>query len=81
MDKKSMNHYKHLLEHHRERHQDIIDDMETLSLGENEHHGSSELSSYDNHPAEIASELFDIEHQMGLKYSLSVYIYEEHYLW
>lgn len=38
MDKKSMNHYKHLLEHHRERHQDIIDDMETLSLGENEHH-------------------------------------------
>ena len=67
MDKKEMNHYKHLLTHHKESHEDIIDDMETLSLGDNGAHGSSELSNYDNHPAEIASELFDVEHQMGLK--------------
>ncbi len=67
MEAKNMNHYNHLLKQHKENREDIIDDMETLSLGENDNHGSSELSSYDNHPAEIASELFDREHQMGLK--------------
>lgn len=67
MEAKKMNHYKHLLKQHKEYREDIIDDMETLSLGDNDNHGSSELSSYDNHPAEIASELFDVEHQMGLK--------------
>lgn len=67
MEKKNLNHYKHLLDHHKESHGDIIDDMETLTLGDNDNHESSELSNYDNHPAEIASELFDVEHQMGLK--------------
>lgn len=67
MDTKMMNHFRYLLEQHRERHEDIVDDMETLTLGENDNHGSSELSAYDNHPAEVASELFDREHQMGLK--------------
>ncbi len=67
MDAKKMNHYKYLLQQHKENREDIIDDMETLSLGDNDNHASSELSSYDNHPAEIASELFDKEHQMALK--------------
>lgn len=67
MEAKNINHYNHLLKQHKENRKDIIDDMETLTLGENDNHGSSELSSYDNHPAEIASELFDREHQMGLK--------------
>lgn len=67
MEAEKMNHYKHLLQQHKENREDIIDDMETLSLADNDNHGSSELSNYDNHPAEIASELFDIEHQMGLK--------------
>lgn len=67
MDAKRLNHYKYLLLQHKESHEDIVDDMETLSLGENDAPGESELSSYDNHPAEIASELFDVEHQLGLK--------------
>lgn len=67
MEAKRMNHFKYLLLQHKENHEDIVDDMETLSLGGNDNHGSSELSSYDNHPAEIASELFDVEHQIGLK--------------
>lgn len=67
MEAEKMNHYKHLLQQHKENREDIIDDMETLSLADNDNHGSSELSNYDNHPAEIASELFDKEHQMGLK--------------
>lgn len=67
MDTKKTNHYKHLLDHHEEQHMGILDDMENLTLGENDNNNSSELSNYDNHPAEIASELFDVEHQMALK--------------
>lgn len=67
MEKKDMNHYKYLLHQHKEAHEDVIDDMETLTLGDNDNNASSELSNYDNHPAEIASELYDIEHRMGLK--------------
>lgn len=67
MDRKKLNHYKHLLEQHKERHQDILDDMENLSLGENDNNNTSDLSNYDNHPAEIASDLFDVEQQIGLK--------------
>ena len=57
MEAEKMNHYKHLLQQHKENREDIIDDMETLSLADNDNHGSSELSNYDNHPAEIASEI------------------------
>lgn len=67
MDAKRMNHYKYLLLQHKESHEDIVDDMETLTLGENDTPGTGELSSYDNHPAEIASELFAVEHQTGLR--------------
>ena len=67
MDVRKNNHFRHLLKQHKENREDILDDMENLRLGENDNNESSELSSYDNHPAEIASELFDIEHQMALK--------------
>ena len=67
MDVRKNNHFRHLLKQHKENREDILDDMENLRLGENDNNESSELSNYDNHPAEIASELFDIEHQMALK--------------
>ncbi|MGI6085455.1 MAG: TraR/DksA C4-type zinc finger protein [Acetivibrionales bacterium] len=67
MDTKQNNHYRHLLNQHKENHSDILDDMETLRLGENDNNDTGELSGYDNHPAEIASELYDIEHQIALK--------------
>ncbi len=67
MERKDLNHFKHLLDQHKERHMEILDDMENLTLGENDNNHTTELSNYDNHPAEIASELFDVEHQMGLK--------------
>lgn len=67
MEKKNTQHYKHLLDQHKEYHEDIVDDMENLTLGENDNNNLSELSNYDNHPSEIASELFDVEMQMGLK--------------
>ena len=67
MKKSKMNHYKFLLDHHKEEHEEVIDDMENLSIGEYDNFHTEELSNYDNHPAEIASELFDMEHYMALK--------------
>ena len=67
MDVRENNHYRHLLNQHKENREDILDDMENLKLGENDNNENSELSNYDNHPAELASELYDIEHQMALK--------------
>ena len=67
MEEKNVNHYRHLLEQHKEHHTEILDDMENLSLGDNDNNETTDLSNYDNHPAEIASELFDKEHQLGLK--------------
>ena len=67
MDERKNNHFRHLLRHHKENREDILDDMENLRLGDNDNNESSELSKYDNHPSEAASELFDIEHQMALK--------------
>ncbi len=63
----NMKHYKHLLDHHKEHHMEILDDMENLTFGDNDNNNATELSNYDNHPAEIATEVFDIEHQMALK--------------
>ena len=67
MDVRKNNHFRHLLKQHKENIEDILDDMETLKLGDNDNNESSELSNYDNHPAEAASELYDIEQQMALK--------------
>jgi len=67
MRKDKMRHYKFLLDQHRENREEIIEDMEGLRMGEYDSLHLDELSGYDNHPAEIASELFDIEHYMALK--------------
>jgi len=76
MEKKNMKHYKYLLDHHKEDHEGIIDDMEGITLGENDNFNSSELSKYDNHPADIGTEVFEEEHLMGLK-KLQEYEVEE----
>ena len=65
--KKEFRHYKYLLGQHKEDHEEVIDDMEGLGIGEYNAFYSDELSNYDNHPAEIATELFDVEHYMALK--------------
>ncbi|MDI9514824.1 MAG: TraR/DksA C4-type zinc finger protein [Bacillota bacterium] len=67
MKKDKMRHYKYLLDHHREDREEMIDDMEGLRMGEYDNFYLDELSGYDNHPAEIATELYDMEHYMALK--------------
>lgn len=67
MDKEELRHFKYLLEQHRENREELIDDMEEPRLGDYDDFYLDELSGYDNHPAEVATELFDKEHYMALK--------------
>jgi RNA polymerase-binding transcription factor DksA len=48
---------------------EVIDDMLQGTFTGTGAHEDSELSRYDNHPAEIATELFDAEHNAALKES------------
>lgn len=69
MNKNQSKHYKHLLQQHREHHREVMEDM---SRGISEEYGvleDSELSRYDNHPSEVATELFDAEQLAALKFN------------
>jgi RNA polymerase-binding transcription factor DksA len=67
MKKDKARHFKYLLDHHREDREEVIDDMEGAGIGEYDPFYRDELSHYDNHPAEFATELFEMEHYMALK--------------
>lgn len=67
MKKDKVRHYRYLLDQQKEGHEEVIDDMEGLGMGGYSPFYQDELSNYDNHPAEIATELFDMEHYMALK--------------
>ncbi len=67
MDHKQLEHYKKLLINERKSIEDTLKRMD-----ENEPNGSlkeyyDELSSYDNHPADIASETYEMEMNYNLK--------------
>jgi len=67
MDKDKYRHYKYLLQQLREDHLEVLDDMEQgVPAGYNVSE-DSELSRYDNHPADVATELFDAELQTALR--------------
>jgi len=50
-------HYKHLLNQQKEDHQGILEDMNSGEPAGYHATADSELSRYDNHPADIATEL------------------------
>ncbi|MBF8982212.1 TraR/DksA C4-type zinc finger protein [Lutibacter sp. B2] len=74
MNKEKINHFKNMLL------KEKINTQKTLkSMNENEPNSSmqnyfSELSVYDNHPADIGTEMFEMEMNMCLKNSEDVYI-------
>lgn len=67
MDREQSKHFKYLLQQHREDHQEIIVDMLEGAPGGYRDTEDSELSRYDNHPADVATELFDAEHRSALR--------------
>jgi len=76
MNRDKYQHYKYLLEQLKENHLDVLDDMhQGLPSGLNTTE-DSELSRYDNHPADAATELFDAEMHSALKYNQEYIIKE-----
>lgn len=76
MDKQKMEHFKGLLLQEREAAQRTLERMD-----ENEPHGSfqdyfGELSVYDNHPADIGTELFQMEMNFNLKNNEELHLQE-----
>jgi len=67
MKKNQNEHFRYLLERLRQEHMEVIDDMLQGAPSGYRSHEDSELSRYDNHPADIATELFDAEHNAALK--------------
>lgn len=67
MDDNKKNHFKELLAHQKEKEEVAMEYFNSEGLGVSPKISTGELSSYDNHPADIATELFMVEHAMGLK--------------
>ncbi|MCR2042558.1 TraR/DksA C4-type zinc finger protein [Anaerosalibacter massiliensis] len=75
MDQTKKEHYKKLLFKEKERVENLLNGMEGNHLGSMEEYGK-ELSFYDNHPADLGTEVFMMEHDMGLKNKNKDIIYE-----
>ena len=67
MNKDQLKHFKHLLQQHREEHANIVNDMIDGTLGDYRNTEDTELSRYDNHPADAATDLYDAEQQAALR--------------
>jgi len=67
MNRAEMEHYKRLLEAEMNNINRTLDNMTRNNTAEQDVHTPAELSNYDNHPAEIASELFQVEMNTALK--------------
>lgn len=68
MDRERLEHYRKELYKERENITQVIDRLrEDMGLDASLRDDTSELSSYDNHPADLASETFEIEKNRALK--------------
>lgn len=67
MNGKDREHFKKLLEKRLEEIENTIGVMKENNTAEQDLYSPTELSNYDNHPAEIASELFQVEMNTALK--------------
>lgn len=74
MDEIQMKLFKKMLEDQEKDVEDTIKSMKDYGIGEQDGNEPDELSNYDNHPAEMATELFQIEMNNALK------VHEEHLL-
>ena len=67
MNSNDIEHYRKLLEKQLESVDYTLDIMKENNTAEQDMNSPAELSNYDNHPAEIASELFQVEMNTALK--------------
>lgn len=71
---KNIQHYKDMLMRQGDDIEGTIKAMKEHETGEQDKYSSTELSNYDNHPADLGSELFQVELNTALK------VHEEHLL-
>lgn len=74
MDKNTVTHFKELLLDKEKEIQHTIKLMRENKTAEQDQYSPSELSNYDNHPADMGTELFQVELNNALK------VHEEHLL-
>jgi YteA family regulatory protein len=74
MDNSLKMYYKDLLEKQKNEIEHTLDLMKENKTAEQDLESATELSNYDNHPADIGTELYILEHNKGLK------VHEEHIL-
>jgi len=67
MSKNSKDYFRNLLLKEKEKFMDIIAKMDENDIGETSRFSSTELSSYDNHPAELGTEVFNLGMNINLK--------------
>ncbi len=76
MDSEKKEFFKQLLIGQKNQHDRVLNDMKKHDRGENEKYASGELSNYDNHPADLGSEVFELEHNMALEVGEEFHIKE-----
>lgn len=67
MDKDKLKHYKNKLSREKKKVEDILTQMRQNEVIDSNSEMSQELSFYDNHPSDTATELFDKEKGIALK--------------
>jgi len=67
MSKNSKDYFRNLLLKEKEKFMNIIAKMDENDIGETSRFSSTELSSYDNHPAELGTEVFNLGMNLNLK--------------
>lgn len=74
MHNTDLNHFKEILKQQGKEIEHTIELMKENKDAEQDKYSPTELSNYDNHPAELGTQLFEVEHNTALR------VHEEHIL-
>ncbi|MDP4092026.1 MAG: TraR/DksA C4-type zinc finger protein [Bacillota bacterium] len=78
MDKDMLMHFKNKLLKEEEHYDALLDQMKENGLSEQNMMDPTELSNYDNHPAEIGTQLYELEHNNALVVHVEDKLYQIH---
>ena len=67
MDKSGLEHFKEVLSQQSREIEHTIEQMKENKAAEQDEYSPTELSNYDNHPAEIATQLYEVEHNNAIR--------------
>lgn len=67
MDNSTLQYFKEKLINEKKRYENILNLMEENNQGEQDRYSSGELSNYDNHPADLGTEVFQVSINNALK--------------